>query len=392
MRRKLLFLTTFLVVSFGLLYIGFAPRGHIDEVKVVPLPEQTGDIDFSKPTADPLHKERDVNSGIKQAAWVPDWAISANLNSIRQNAQYLDSISPVWYYLEKEGKTTVNKRGLTEIQQIANQHGIKVIPSIGSFSTDDLGELLNNQQKLDEHISFLISEVDNHNFSGLDIDHESIYASDKAEYLYMLRNISEQLHSRGKVLSIAVMPIWTEADIFRSLRQTRHAQDWYEIGPLVDEFRIMAYNLTDYLSEYSGPVSPLDWNEAILRYAIPRVDRSKIVLGLNLYGFDGWSNNLTQPIPYLGVTTNPSMEKGQADAVTYRQVREWDKYKTSEIIDQYSMEKLLTYRYEDKDYIVYYPDPDTVRFRTDLAKRYDIAGVAFWRMGGEHAGVYTQSL
>ncbi len=353
-------------------------------------------LDFSQVTPAPENSPTTVSAKLKQTAWIPDWDFTKGFSNLQASADYFDSVSPVWYYLNKDGTVQTKKVGLDKLTEFTRSHNLKLIPTISSFDADEFGKILTDETKLQAHIAYLLAEVDQNGYDGLDLDYESVSLNDQPAYLYLIKSLSKALHAKGKLLTIAVISKWSDRDIYRSLRQTRKVQDWHEIAPLVDELRIMTYDLTGYTATYPGPVAPLDWAEANLRYASTHVDSAKVMLGMNQYGYDGWSNNLHAPVPYLGLYANPLQDKGQADAVTYTQVQKRGAHKVSDVLDPNSLEKIMHYTEPDpadkkkmKEYIIYYPDAESASYRFQLAKQYGIAGLAYWRMGGEDLNTYS---
>ncbi len=344
--------------------------------------------DFTKQTPSPLEQEPTPVSNLKQTAWIPDWDFYNGFSSFTNNLDYFDSVSPVWYYLTDDGDINRNMVGYNQIRQVTKNNGIELIPSIANFNADQFHIILDDDQELESHINYLISEVMDNDFDGIDLDYESIYLNDQPEFLYLVRKLSEALHEKNKELTIAVMPNWTDSDIFRGLRQTRQVQDWYEISEYVDELRIMTYNLTDYMSTYPGPIGPLDWLEANLRYAFPRIPMDKVMLGINMYGYSGWSDNPTKLPSYLGAFSNPYADSGQADAVTYGRVAGVSSSVLSDEVDPSSKEKVLRFSENGSQYIMYYQDVNSAKYRYDLAREYGIGGVAHWRMGDEDERIY----
>ena len=234
-------------------------------------------------------------------------------------------------------------------------------------------------------MAYLQKEITDHNYDGFDIDYEATYVGDKAAFFDMISQLSTFLHDRGKIFSVTVLQQTYEP---RATRQTPTVQDWTEIAAYADEIRIMAYDYTGYVSQYPGPVAPYDWQEAVLRYARGKVDMSKVYLGINLYGYDGWSNNSEIRSPYPSYETNPRLEKAQVDAVTYKQVQANKKYQLSDELNPDFLERVMRYQFKDKQYVIIYPDASTVTPRKQLAAKYGAAGVAYWRMGGEDPNVY----
>ncbi len=385
MRRTLL-----VVVCYGAILVGilFLATRSISQVPQNP-PAEDSDIDFSLPTQTPINDALSTNKTLTQTAWIPDWAFNSGYSSLQAAASNFSSVSPVWYYLEAETGVREAIRGLPELRNFTEEQNILLVPSIASFDADALHATISTTEGLSAHVTYLIDEVQEHGYDGLDIDYESTYLQDQVPFLQFICELNSQLSALGKITSVTVISNWTESDIFRTLRQTRQAQNWMELSHCADEIRIMAYDLTSYTSTYPGPVAPLDWTEAILRKAIRDIDRSKIVLSLPLYGYDGWSGTEGPVWPYLGILANPGAGKGLADAVTDSQLVLARSHLTSEVISPDSSESLLTYEYEGKKYYVYYPTVETTKHRISLAKDYKIGGIAYWRMGGEDIEIYN---
>jgi spore germination protein YaaH len=336
----------------------------------------------------PPINEQEQSVSLKQTGWIPDWAYSAGYTTLASNTEHFDSISPVFYELQSGGSIKKYDSHIQDLLSFARSKGIEVIPSIASFSADDLHEVIEEDEKLNSHIEYLISEVDQYQYDGIDIDYEEIYLNDQPEYLYFLSLLKTELNSRGKKLSIAVMPNWTYSSIHTTGRQTRKAQEWHELGLRADEFRIMTYNVTNFNSTYPGPIGPIDWQEANLRFAVSTVDKEKIFLGINQYGYAGWGENIINISPYLSVSNNPVASKGLAEAFTYTQVTKRLPGKIELHVDPYSVENVMRYSYLGKEYMLFFPDKTTTEARYELASKYGIAGVAHWRLGDEENGTY----
>jgi len=389
-RRKLLFILLVAGIIFAWLYLGFAMFNDQSHEVFSPLLEQEiilEKIDFALPTPTPLQIAAAAPK-LKQAAWIPDWDMANGIESLQQTPHSFDSISPVWYYLNNDGTVKRNQTKFTQIRDLAKANGIKLIPSLADFEADNMHKVLENETTLQAHVDYLITEIETYNYDGIDLDYESIYLDDQSAYIELIRRMYEYLDNKGKTLTVAVMPKWSDLDIYNSLRQTRLVQDWTELIPIVHELRIMAYNYTDYRASYPGPVAPIDWAEAVLRYAKSKGVMSKVVLGASMYGYDGWSEDPTVNSPYIGILSNRDAGKGMADAVTYEAAMKRKQYAVSNILDQNTGEKLMKYKFEDKTYVVFYQDRTSNALRKQLAQQYGVSGVAYWRMGDEDIGSY----
>lgn len=382
MLRRILLTIILTIVLIGLLYLRQTPTNPSPTQ-----PVQTPAADFSQPTPAPINN-REPSNRLVQTAWIPDWGMSKGLTSFTAKGRNFDSISPVWYYLGDGGLIETKKRGLGELKSLINKYDVKLVPSIANFDSDQFEKVLSDPDLLERHVQFLVDEAIDNGYDGLDLDYESVELKYQPAYMYLIRSLSEKLHKEGKIVTIAVISNWTNADIFRGLRQTRQAQDLAEISSYVDEIRVMTYDLTGNSAAFPGPISPLDWLDANLRYLITLVEPSKLMLGLPLYGYDGWSDNPAVPEPYLGLFANSYAAKVQADAVIGEDLGLAKEHSVSDKLEKYSQEQLLTYDYEGKRYLVFYPSLGSTKLRIDLAKQYGIRGVAYWRMGGEDLNIY----
>lgn len=393
MRRKI-FLTCGLLFALlgSILFLRVVSRG-VGIFQSIPLSAR---YDFSPATPKPLNPDPVMSNKLTQTAWIPDWDFAKGMQSLKQSYRNFDNISPVWYYLEKDGKVREAKKGLDEMLKFTAENNLKLIPSIASFDPTHVGVVFEDPEKVKRHVEYLLDEVEKYDFAGLDIDYEAIYYHHQPGYLSMLRQLYEALDKQGKILSVTVLSKWTDQALGIGLMETRSTQDWFAISEVAHEVRIMAYEVTATVSESPGPISPVPWVEAILRYATTRIPREKVVLAIHLYAYDGWSQNLDYVSPYQGFI-NPYLDKFQADAITYADVLKKLPKAKRQFMDEISKEKILIYTDKDifdktgdsdADYILMYQDAETMQYRIDLAKEFGIAGVAHWRMGGEDLRVY----
>ncbi len=395
MLRKILFTIIFtalfvFVMWFGINVLRPLPQGYYGEPEVTEVDDTAliDTIDFTSPTPEPLNSTPATVS-LKQTGWIPTWAFNSGFKTLQDNYKYFDSVSPVWYHLNDEGLITADRRGLDELIQFRNNYSVKIIPSIASFSADQVAEAIRDPISRQEHLDYIVSEIEKYNLDGIDIDYESIYAQDKPEFLSFIRELYTYLDDRGKSLTIAVIAEFTDNDNTFGFRQTTEALDLNELGMTSHEIRIMSYNLTGSKSSYPGPISPIDWKEAIARYALTKSASEKIFIGIAQYGYDGWSKNPEVVEPYLGYA-NPPASKAQVDAVTYNDVMsKRAPFRTSMYIDEISKEKVMEYTVEGKNYIVFFTDSESHKYSVDLANHMQIGGLAHWRLGSEDSNVYS---
>lgn len=344
-------------------------------------------FDYTRPFATlPTHTVTDL----KQTAWIPDWGFANGFKTLQDNAEVFESISPVWYYLEKDGIIRASRVGLSQLQEFCKNQNIKLIPSIGNFDAAEFSIVLSDPDKLNRHIQFLKDEVTKYNFDGLDLDYESILLSDQAAFMQLVSELSAFLKPQGKLLTMAVISKWTDDQAYPSLVQTRKVQNWPALNEYIDEFRIMTYDYTSPGKTFAGPIAPLDWQEAVIRYATRFIPRNKIMLGSNLYAYvweDKAVHNPTYPT-YLeqtneGATPVFTLNMGQ---ISERKTRTGAK----NLSDDGSGEFIFTYPSDGKTYKAYAPSVATNAKRFSLSSQYGIKGIAYWRLGNEDYAIFNE--
>lgn len=311
------------------------------------------------------------------AAWIPYWDLTSSVESYKNNIEYIDSLSPTWYYVKPDGslglKNTAHSQASSDLIALCTENDTDIIPSISNSNADTLSLVLNNEAILNNHIHAIVNEVNTYDYDGIDIDYEHINSSDKEAFSNFIRLLSEKLHTNGKVLTIAILWKNELESLINTVSESRAAQDWKEIGKYVDEFRIMAYDYT-HSYETEGPIAPKEWIKSIILFANENVPKDKIVLGLPLYAYE-WNK-----------------DSSDAKALVYSDVESIKQNSNNLIVrdelNEEYWEKQLIYQVSGIEKVVWYQDSEVTEKRAELAQEYGINKFVFWRLGGEGQGLY----
>ena len=327
---------------------------NIDELK---FPEPT---ELSSSTSSHAKLQNEYHS------WVAYWDHIGAIDSIQKNPNVLKSISPSWYKVNADGSVSLKSAKSQSLADIARSQNMKIIPSISNSSPDELSEIIANEANTNNHISKILREVTANDYDGIDIDYEHINSFDKDNFTNFIRKLSEELNKIDRKLTIAILWKADPVELIEGFSDSRAAQDWVEIGKAVDEFRIMAYDFTHSYNA-QGPIAPDYWIEEILKYAILNVDKSKIVLGLPWYAYE-WAEG-----------------SQKATALVFNDIKNLkDNYPESIISDEISKgEKKLDYDGVNGKMTIWYQDSKVTQDRIDLANKYGVNKIIFWRLGGE---------
>ena len=151
--------------------------------------------------------------------------------------------------------------------------------TVTGFSPELTSVTLNNIQTRENLINNIVTLVSTRGYAGVNIDFEGTRAEDRDVFSTFLKELGERLHTAGLLLTIAVHPKTSE-DIPWLL-----GYDYAAIGSVVDFIFIMAYDWHHSASE-PGPVAPIHEVRNTIEFALERMDSSKIILGVPLYGYD----------------------------------------------------------------------------------------------------------
>lgn len=354
------------------------------EEKITEVPE-----DELKTLANVEKKQKPLDQ-VSVGGWIPDWDNADGLTTVKNNLTTIKSVSPFWFDLQNDGELKqLAGHGNEELLELKRTGQIELIPTITCFNADILQSTLKNDETIDKHISNIVTQVNTLDVDGIDLDYESIYRLDKDNFFKFLTKLQIELTKTDKKLVFTVMPKWGDLATYLTFIETRAAQDYKQIGEIVDELRIMTYEYSGRTNRYYGPNAPISWMEDVVRYAIyAGVPREKIVLGVPTYSYDYLSTRKMPKILYHPILKLQFVENG---AVAYYN-KTIDELKTqyeikSDKFNEEWGEAVLQYKFikgdRNENRTVVYPNDKSIQLRKQLAADYGIKGVFYWRLGDE---------
>ena len=305
----------------------------------------------------------------KISAWLPYWDQARAYQSFVDNAHLYDEVSPFWY--EMASATSIvpypNAEDLDVISGIKSR-GVRLIPTINNdFDPARVTTMLSSAVTRTAHVTALVTLVTFNGYDGIDVDYESLAATDRDRYTAFITELSVALHAVGKTLTVAVHPKTSEPGTWSGPQ----AQDYAALGRAVDKLRVMAYDY-HWATSGAGPVAPLSWVDDVARFAASQVAPEKVQLGMALYGYD-WQGTAGE-----GVTFDTAMARmGQ-----YGAARQWSVTHAS---------PWFSYTAGGKTHTVWYEDAQSVAAKLPIVDRHGLDGAVFWRLGGEDPDVWAQA-
>ena len=360
-------------------------KQNISEIAYTKYISNYTDSEIEQKKLDKISKSINRENKLKTIGWIADWGMSNAVQEFERKAKQFNSISPFLFVPNEDGSLKNLQTKLTDrLRNIANQNNIEFIATIPLFDADILNKILNNQESFKRHIDSIIEVVQRYDFDGIDLDYESTYLADKRLFFDFLEELSKKLKNIGKKFSFTVIAKWGDKIQYNSLPQTRRVQDYKRIADLIDEFRIMTYEFTPRMSRYAGPLSPINWVEKVIQYAINKgVPREKIVIGIHNYAFVWEGNNilkdfnLTTFYQDIGV-----LDQKEVLAFNYEDVEAILKnYSNTTFNHPIWQENYSKFIFKNLERVMFFLSQDNVNARKQLASEYGLKGVAYWRIG-----------
>ncbi len=267
---------------------------------------------------------------------------------------------------------------------------IELIPVIYNYNNDindfdqsAVHNMMINATLKANHINDIVALLsDKPVFAGIDVDYESLMASDKDNYSLFIEDLADEVHNQGKIITTAV-----HTKVGPGTWYGPQAQDYERIGNAVDEILFMTYDLHWATSPTfnnppptAGCQSTPDWINDVAMFAISEIDNpSKIQLGLPFYGYR-WKylfENHDLNDPGVGLTHQDALNLIQEHGVSPSAIQ-----RESNGEEQYFVVEI-----DGVDWICYYQDEQSLTYKLSALDEYNlrdyIGGVGVWRLGGE---------
>ncbi|RAP78186.1 glycosyl hydrolase family 18 protein [Paenibacillus montanisoli] len=306
-------------------------------------------------------------------AWNGTSRTSAVLEQISQT-QGLDVDSPTWFELSSADGTITDSSDPALVEELKTS-GIKLTPLVSNqFDAALTSAFLSDPAAMNKFITTLVRRLSELRVEGVNVDFEGMAGKDRALYTEFIRNLTGAAHKAGLTVSIDL----PRGDVKWDLKT---AYDTAALAQIVDMIMIMAYDQHWKGSDEAGSVAELTWVEdgvkQFLAYGVPR---SKLMLGIPFYvrewRVDASGNLVDNKAIYMSDLPRVIAENGAT--------RTYDA-----IAGQWK------YMYAGSDgytHVFWAETADTVKARVAIAKKYDLAGIAAWRLGYEQAELWTMLL
>lgn len=304
--------------------------------------------------------------------WTAWWDQTRGLHALQQHPGVATSVSPYWYVFGPDGTlrplpnaddpefvATVRALGIPLLPTISNAH-----PQTNHKDPALAASVLGDPERRARHVAAIHDTVRARGYDGIDINYENMAADLRGAFTVFIRDLADLLHAEGRLLAVTLQPKTGEPGGGNGSA----ALDYAAIGAVADLVRVMAY---DYSWETSGPgpVAPLPWVEQVVRYAAAQIPPARLQLGVALYGYE-WA---------AGAGTSRMWDELDAIAREHGAEIRWDPQARSPWFE---------YDADGRRVVVWFEDADSLAYKLDLVRRFGLAGLAAWRLGGEDPRVW----
>lgn len=297
------------------------------------------------------------------------------METLNRTLPYLTYLSLFSYQIKSDDSLT----GLYEESLISTARNAQVAPvmvvtninSNGGFDSALASTILNNTQIQDILINNIISILTAKNYYGVDIDFEYLYANDREAYIAFLTRLKAELNKINKYLSVAVAPK------YRDNQQgiLYEAHDYAAIGRIADRVIIMTYEW-GYVYGEPMAISPLSEVEAVIRYAVTRIQSNKILMGMPNYAYD-WKLPWVEGNVAETLTNTQALERAITNGSTIQ-------------FDQRAQAPYFNYvDTNGVSHVVWFDDARSIQSRLNLVTKYNLAGISYWTINNFSAVNYS---
>jgi spore germination protein YaaH len=198
--------------------------------------------------------------------------------SLAEHADQLDMVAAQWVTIDPCGNLT--SRDDQTLKQLAQQHNVKVLPSLLTLSGWLNHQLLADDETAAHAVEQIVGYTLAEGYDGFDLDLEGVNAADRPLLTRFVSGLGSALHDSGKLLTLAIPA--KERDVTTSWAG---AYDYAALAAAADLVTVMAY---EFRGPFSGPgsVAPYDWVARVAAFSTSQVPPEKVLLGLSFYGYD----------------------------------------------------------------------------------------------------------
>ena len=325
------------------------------------------------------------------------WAVTddpASRAEALESGAGLTHVSPFWYALDGDG--VLRPRRGVEPEAHAGwlddlrERGIAILPTVANlnYDADVARALVENERPRSRAVEALARACRDGDFDGLTLAFRGPFPDARDAFSAFVEELAWTLHRAERQLALAVLPQVRDPELDQApepesdpegwVRAAADAFDYRALSVYADLFIVLTL---DYPRRPSvrrdadgrprvlaapGATAPVGWLESVVDHALLNVPPRSLVLSLPLYGrrwLEGQEEGELVPLRAVEEVLAQAPERSEAPdtAAGGRRI---------EYVDA-----------EGRRAVLYVDDTESLAEKARLVSRYDLGGLAVWRLG-----------
>lgn len=289
---------------------------------------------------------------------------NAGLAQTLENITGINVISPTWFSVTgAEG--TISSLASADYVNLAHEKGLEVWGLIDNFNKDvSTLDTLSNRTSREHLIQKLIEEAVRVGLDGINVDFEALTQEEAPHFIQFIRELSISCRKNNLVLSVD-NPVPQFTSFYNRKEQ----------GIVADYVIIMGYDEHTDGTEEAGSVASLPFVEDGIQQTLKEVPKNKVINGVPFYTRLWFTDN-------AGTVTSEIMGMDQASKIVTEMGMEM--YWNKDVSQNYA--ELST---DNGLYQMWLEDEQSLDAKMQLVQKYELGGVAEWKLGFERADVWN---
>jgi spore germination protein YaaH len=259
------------------------------------------------------------------------------------------------------------------ITAYAHARGIAVMPRFNCQHGAAVHTILTDPRVRAGTLAGLLAIAENPAYAGLNLDLENDGAGDRSALTSFVAALARGLHAHSRRLSVDVIGVTRD--------EPSRASGFYDdraLAAVADYVFVMAWG-THWAGSSAGPIAPLSYVAAVVRYLTRLPHAARFVLGAPMYGLD-W------PEP-----SARSRQREDAVALQYSGVLALaQSTAAAPWRDRAVDEPTFSYTRAGVAHRVWYMDAQAIADRLQIARANGL-GVGVWRLGEEDQSLWSSA-
>lgn len=278
-------------------------------------------------------------------------------------AQGLTVIAPTWFALsDTDGGIT----SLAESWYVEEAHarGLQVWGLVNDFKADlDKYEVLSRSSSRRTLIANLIAEAKRVGLDGINVDFEKIDSRTGVHFVQFIRELSVECRKEELVLSVDNYPLIG-------------GRPWYDIAEqsVMADFVIMMGYDEHWGGGEPGSTASLPFTEETITMALELVPKEKLIHAIPFYT-RVWGEQMGMQVSSTAVSMVAAKRQLEEHGVELRWLEREGQY-------------FGEYISNGAKYSIWLEDVSSIELKLNLIEKYDLAGLACWKLGLEDEAVW----